>query len=130
MKPTAEITRISRYTSEEIGMFTNSATIEHSEGDIMAPEDESQTTHLRAVRLLDPWIAGDRRRLDYEMRQWSEGGFELDGDDGRAGLLFCLVQQMMDEPDLFAPRSEKLHLGVWVDLLMHLAHPELSGTKA
>jgi hypothetical protein len=111
-------------------MFTSSATIELSEGDNMAAEDESQATHLRAIRLLDPWIAGDRRRLDYEMRQWNEGTFELDGDDGRAELLFCLVQQMIDEPDLFAPRSEKLHLGVWVDLLMHLAHPELSTGEA
>ncbi len=85
-------------------------------------------TRVMAERLLNPWIAGDKRRLESEMAKWREGVFTLQrqdvAEDGRGELLLCLVQQMMDEPDLFAPRSEKLHLGVWVDLLVHLAHPE------
>jgi hypothetical protein len=85
----------------------------------------SRTVQDKALRLLDPWIAGDRRRLEMEMGQWREGVFALNRacDEGREELLLCLVQQMLDEPDLFAPRSEKMQLGVWIDLLMHLAHP-------
>ena len=45
-------------------------------------------------------------------------------DEGQEELLLCLVQQMMDEPNLFAPRSAKLHLGVWIDLLVNLAEPD------
>ena len=78
-------------------------------------------TQIRASRLLDAWIAGDRQRLDYELSHWREGDFAMEGDDGREELLLCLVRQMMDEPDLFAPRTAKLHLGVWVDMLVHLA---------
>jgi hypothetical protein len=85
------------------------------------------STQLKAARLLDSWISGDRRGLDHELNDWREGRLiETDPtDEGREDLLRCLVEQMMDEPDLFAPRGEKLHLGVWVDLLVHLAHPEL-----
>jgi len=83
-------------------------------------------TQIRAARLLDAWIAGDRRRLDYELSQWHEGDFAAQGEDGREELLLCLVRQMMDEPDLFAPRTAKLHLGVWIDMLAHLARPESS----
>jgi hypothetical protein len=87
-----------------------------------------RTPEAMAAQLLDPWIAGDRRRLEFEMEKWRDGTLSLGrtgaDDDGRGELLLCLVQQMMGEPDLFAPRSEKMHLGVWVDLLVHLAHPE------
>lgn len=85
------------------------------------------STQLKARRLLDSWVAGDRYRLELELRLWAESRFApvaTDGD-GREDLLGCLIDQMMGETDLFAPRSEKLHLGVWVDLLVHLAHPEV-----
>ncbi|HYA17021.1 MAG TPA: hypothetical protein VEF06_06125 [Bryobacteraceae bacterium] len=90
------------------------------------------STQRKAGRLLDSWIAGDRRRLDDELQQWRDGKLtEKDPEDeGREELLRCLVEQMMEEPDLFAPRSEKMHLGVWVDLLLHLAHPELAEPAA
>jgi hypothetical protein len=81
-------------------------------------------TQLKATRLLDAWVAGDRRALEYELSQWRAMDLEIEGAEEREHLLFCLVQQMMDEPDLFAPRSEKLHLGVWVDLLTHLTGAE------
>jgi hypothetical protein len=90
------------------------------------------STQRKAERLLDSWIAGDRRRLDCELQQWRDGKLtEKDPEDeGREELLRCLVEQMMEEPDLFAPRREKMHLGVWVDLLLHLAHPELTEPAA
>ena len=119
----AEITRIEPHTSEEISMLTSAGPIRES-GSNQMESDQAAQTQFRASQLLNPWIAGDRRQLDYEMRRWREGNFALDSNDGRAELLSCLVQQMMDEPDLFAPRSEKMHLGVWIDLLMHLAHPD------
>jgi hypothetical protein len=97
--------------------------------DVQLTQASSNTpTSVMAERLLNPWIAGDRGRLEAEMGKWREGIFTLQPagsqDDGRAELLLCLVQQMINEPDLFAPRTEKMHLGVWVDLLVHLAHPE------
>src|ERR1700761_3384089 len=52
---------------------------------------------LRAGRLLDAWIAGDRRGLDHELNQWRKGVFEgreadapsVDGE--REELLHCVV---------------------------------------
>jgi hypothetical protein len=86
----------------------------------------SETTQVRAARLLDAWIAGDRLRLDYELSQWREGDLAMDGEggDSRKELLLCVVRQILDEPDLYASRSEKLPLGVWIDMLTHLAEPE------
>jgi hypothetical protein len=82
-------------------------------------------TQVLALRLLDAWIAGDRRRLDDELKccaGLSDGTTEI--NDEREELLHYLAQQMMDEPDLFAPRNAKLHLGVWIDMLVHLAEGE------
>jgi hypothetical protein len=89
-------------------------------------------TQVLALRLLDAWIAGDRRRLDDELKRCAglSGGAAQSGeattgiDDEREELLQYLAQQMMDEPDLFAPRTSKLHLGVWIDMLVHLAEGE------
>jgi hypothetical protein len=81
-------------------------------------------TQLKATRLLDAWVAGDRRALEFELNQWRAIDLGIESGEEREYLLLCLVQQMMDEPDLFAPRSEKLHLGVWVDLLTHLTGTE------
>jgi hypothetical protein len=85
-----------------------------------------ETNQVRAASLLDAWIAGDRQRLDYELNEWREGdlAMEGEGDDSREELLLCVVRQMMDEPDLYASRSEKLHLGVWIDILTRLAGHE------
>ena len=73
-------------------------------------------TSARAARLLDAWVGGDRGRLDYELSQFRMGDSPMEADD-REDLLCFLARQMMDEPDLFAPRTTKLHLGVWVDML-------------
>jgi hypothetical protein len=81
-------------------------------------------SQILAARLLDAWIAGDCRRLNYELRQWNQDDFHVGDEDDRLEVLRSLVQQMAAEPDLFAPRAEKLHLGVWIDLLEHLAKPE------
>jgi hypothetical protein len=82
-----------------------------------------ETTRVRAARLLDAWIAGDRQRLNFELSHWREGDLAMndEGHGGRGELLLCVVRQMMDEPDLYASRTEKLHLGVWLDLLSHLS---------
>lgn len=112
-------TRIGPPGTEMGDMLTGSRTID------TAPPPVS--TQLKARRLLDSWVSGDRQRLELELRLWQEVRLEpvAADDDGREDLLGCLVDQMMGEPDLFAPRAEKLHLGVWVDLLVHLAHPEV-----
>jgi hypothetical protein len=81
-------------------------------------------SQILATRLLDAWIAGDYRRLDYELRPWKQDDFHAGDEDDRLEVLRSLVEQMAAEPDLFAPRAEKLHLGVWIDLLEHLAKPE------
>ena len=106
--------------AEMSSMVTHPGTIEQALG--------TTSTQLKAQRLLDFWVSGDQRRLEAELRHWRDHGINqaVSNEDGPADLLRCLVSQMMDEPDLFAPRSEKLHLGVWVDLLVHLAHPEAS----
>jgi hypothetical protein len=90
------------------------------------------STQLKAGRLLDSWVSGDRRSLEHELRQECDSEPE-DGSpegEGREELLRCLVDQMREEADLFAPRTEKMHLGVWVDLLVHLAHPEVAEPAA
>jgi hypothetical protein len=116
--------RIVPLLAEKRDMLTESPTTD-------TPQSISRSK-AHALRLLNPWISGDRRTLEFELNRWREGTFGLNSErvdaesnDGREELLFCLVQQMVDEPDLFAPRDEKMHLGVWVDLLSHLAHPEL-----
>ena len=112
-------TRIGPPGTEMEGMLTESGMI------VTACRPAS--TQLKARRLLDSWVSGDRQRLELELRLWQAGrraAVAMD-DDGREDLLGCLVDQMTGEPDLFALRSDKLHLGVWVDLLVHLAHPEV-----
>ena len=81
-------------------------------------------SRVLAARLLDAWIAGDRRRLCYELSLWREGELAAESGDDRWELLLGIVRQMMGEPDLFAPRQQKLHLGIWFDLLAHLAETE------
>jgi hypothetical protein len=96
--------------------------IDHQELEISVSPTSRLDTSARAARLLDAWVGGDRGRLDYELSQFRKGDCPIEADD-RDDLLCFLAQQMMDEPDLFAPRTTKLHLGVWVDMLVHLAHP-------
>jgi hypothetical protein len=122
-----------RRVSEEKAMGLSMVEICRDEQEQHTPVRRVKTeTQIRAARLLDAWIAGDRHRLDYELSHWREGDFAAQGEDGEEGedgreeLLLCLVRQMMDEPDLFAPRTAKLHLGVWIDMLAHLARPESS----
>jgi hypothetical protein len=111
--------------SDKTPMATSMAVIQGYEHEPIAVRRTKTGTQIRAARLLDAWIAGDRRRLDYELKRWRSGDVAVsEGIDGRAELLDCLVQQMMDEPDLFAPRTARLHLGVWIDMLVHLAEPE------
>jgi hypothetical protein len=88
---------------------------------VLQPRDSSR---LRAARLLDAWVSGDRRRLTRELSDLAAPGSGCEGgetNDGREELLLCVVRQMRSEPDLYASRAEKLHLGVWLDLLAHLS---------
>ena len=83
-----------------------------------------ESTRVRAARLLDAWVAGDRQRLAFELNSLTAQGEEcddLENEDGREELLHCVARQMMSEPDLYGSRAEKLHLGVWLDLLAHLS---------
>lgn len=122
-----------RLPSEEEDMALSVVEIGRDENEQRTAVGRVRTeTQIRAGRLLDAWIAGDRRRLDYELSRCQERDFpargneDRDCEDGSEELLLCLVQQMMNEPNLFAPRSVNLHLGVWIDLLAHMARPESS----
>jgi hypothetical protein len=83
-----------------------------------------ESTRARAARLLDAWVAGDRQRLAFELNNLAVQGGECEdaeNEDGREELLLCVARQMLSEPDLYGSRAEKLHLGVWLDLLAHLS---------
>jgi len=83
-----------------------------------------ESSRVRAARLLDVWVSGDQQRLIIELTDMANPGTGSEAeetDKGREELLLCVVRQMMNEPDLYASRAEKLHLGVWLDLLAHLA---------
>ena len=85
---------------------------------------QRERSRVRAARLLDAWIAGDRRRLDHELSYHVDGDPAQNHEDEREELLLSLMRQMRSEPDLYASRAEKLHLGVWFDILARLAEPE------
>jgi hypothetical protein len=114
-------------------MDSSALEIEMSERGHSGARPVRESSQIRAARLLDAWIAGDRERLDFELSQWRDGDLVMRGspsassnDDGRDELLLCVVRQMMSEPDLYASRSERIHLGVWMDMLAHLAESENS----
>ena len=103
--------------------------METNTGELHAKTHESQPcrrsartgSQVQAAQLLDAWVAGDRRRLDHLFNQCREENFIGERQDGREELLQYLALQMKNEPDLFAPRTTKPHLGVWIDTLKHLA---------
>ena len=75
----------------------------------------------QAAQLLDAWIAGDRRRLDQIFSQFRETDLIGEGQGDREELLLCIALQMKSAPSLFEPRIAKPQLGVWIDMLTHLA---------
>jgi len=74
---------------------------------------------VRAARLLDAWVAGDRQQLAFELNDLATHGVEW---DGRQEMLLSVVREMMKESDLYISRTEKPRLGVWLDLLAHLSN--------
>lgn len=105
-------------------MEASTAEIQTSGREPILIRQTGESSQVRAARLLDPWIAGDRQRLDFELSQWRDCDQLAEREDGREELLLCVVRQMMNEPDLYASRTEKLQIGVWLDMLTHLAQPE------
>ncbi len=110
--------------AEERVMEASTAEIHASGREPIRIRQTGEGSQVRAARLLDAWIAGDRQQLDYELGQWRDDDLLSEREDGREELLLCVVRQMMNEPDLYASRTEKLQIGVWLDMLTRLAEPE------
>lgn len=86
------------------------------------PVDNGCSSQILAAMLLDAWLSGDRCRLLWEvdrtaaLRPVPADGAECDRMEILAGIAY-----EMASADLFAPRTENARIGVWMDLLDHLA---------
>ncbi len=67
-------------------MEASTAEIHTNEREPIRIRPAGEGSQIRATRLLDAWIAGDRQRLDYELSQWRDGDLLAEGEDGREEL--------------------------------------------